>query len=54
MSLMVQIKVHIKEGKMDEYLNLHNSPNGKAYTLSQEGCNNIIRSIDKKIKMCYF
>ena len=46
MSLMVWIKVHIKEGKMDEYMNLHNSPNGRAYTLSQEGCNNIIRSID--------
>ena len=42
MSLMVWIKVHIKEGKMDEYINLHNSPNGKAYTLSQEGCNSII------------
>ena len=26
MSIMVWIKVHIKEGKMDEYMNLHNSP----------------------------
>ena len=24
MSIMVWIKVHIKEGKMDEYMNLHN------------------------------
>ena len=37
MSLMVWIKVHIKEGKMEEYINLHNLPNGRAYTLSQEG-----------------
>ena len=50
MSLMVWIKVHIKEGKMDEYMNLHNSSNGRAYTLSQEGCNNIIRSIDTENK----
>ena len=50
MSIMVWIKVHIKEGKMDEYMNLHNSPNGRAYTLSQEGCNNIIRSIDTENK----
>ena len=50
MSLMVWIKVHIKEGKMDEYMSLHNSPIGRAYTLSQEGCNNIIRSIDTENK----
>ena len=50
MSIMVWIKVHIKECKMDEYMNLHNSPNGRAYTLSQEGCNNIIRSIDTENK----
>ena len=50
MSLMVWIKVHIKEGNMDEYINLHNSPNGRAYTLSQEGCNSIIRSIDTENK----
>ena len=31
-------------------MNLHNSPNGRAYTLSQEGCNNIIRSIDTENK----
>ena len=50
MSLMVWIKVHIKEGKMDEYINLHNLPNGRAYTLSQEGCKSIIRSIDTENK----
>ena len=54
MSIMVWIKVHIKEGKMDEYMNLHNSPNGRAYTLSQEGCNNIIRSIDTENKNVAF
>ena len=54
MSLMVWIKVHIKEGKMEEYINLHNLPNGKAYTLSQEGCKSIIRSIDTENTMFYF
>ena len=50
MSLMVWIKVHIKECKMEEYINLHNLPNGRAYTLSQEGCKSIIRSIDTENK----
>ena len=50
MSLMVWIKLHVREGKMDELINLHNSPNGRVYTLSQEGCNSIIRSIDTENK----
>ncbi len=50
MSLMVWIKLHVREGKMDELINLHNSPNGRVYTSSQEGCNSIIRSIDTENK----
>ena len=35
MSLMVWIKVHIKEGKMDEYINLHNSTNGVIHVINK-------------------
>ena len=49
MAMMVWITVKVKDGNLDQVIELADEPHGNAFTASQKGCERLERSISHEI-----